>query len=240
MTQAIQAAASALQAEQVRFDVSANNTANVNTAGFRSSRVSTTSQAGLGGVTVSGTSLSTQQGPLARTFNPTDLAISGSGYFRIQGENGDVSFTRNGSFSVDSNGFLRSGGGYLLGDAGPLRVASNFTNITVSPGGTVSYTDGGGIPNVAGTISLGQFSNDSGLAPIGGGFAATAASGAAQLSAPGQNGAGTITSGAVEMSNTDFVSEAVTSLLAQRSFEANTSTIRASDEMLKTITGMKK
>jgi len=117
---------SGLRIHQTKMDVIANNISNVNTIGFKSSRVTfaeifaqTTSgaskpneetgrggtnpmQIGLG-ATVASIDLSTTQGAAQRTDNPYDLMIQGSGFF-IVGDNSGTYFTRAGAFNLDVEG----------------------------------------------------------------------------------------------------------------------------------------
>ena len=238
MISAISSAASALDVESFRTDVTANNVANINTAGFKRSSVSTSATSS-GGVQVSATAIDFSQGALAQTGNPNNLSVLGPGFFQIQGSDGTIQYARNVSLSVDSVGYLRSGSGYVLGSGGPIRVPANYQSLDVSSNGTVSYTtsSGGGL---AGSINLAFFTNASGLtANDNSTYSATEASGAAQVAVPGQNGLGTIAAGAVEMSNTDFTTEIVNSILSQRASEANVKTIQTADQMLRTLIGMK-
>ncbi len=132
---------SALRAHQTRMDVIGDNIANVNTVGFKSSRVTfasvfasvikaasapdTTSgrggfnpmQIGLG-VNVASTDLNMARGSLQRTDNLTDLAIEGDGFFVVGGDGKAPRFTRAGNFSLNKEGYLITANGlYVLGYA---------------------------------------------------------------------------------------------------------------------------
>ena len=112
---------SGLSASSRNLDVISNNIANVSTAGFKSSRAQFVDvyataifgandlQAGLGAQTVS-VSQQFTQGGLSVTNSPLDVAISGNGFFRLDGESG-VTYTRNGQFSLDKDGYLVTGTG---------------------------------------------------------------------------------------------------------------------------------
>lgn len=125
---------SGLKAHQTKMDVVGNNVANVNTIGYKSSRVTfeevfsqtlkgasaPDSGAGRGGVNpmqvglgigVSGIDTITTRGSLERTDNPTDLSIEGEGYFIVNGGGGAYKFTRAGNFGIDKLGNLVSGSG---------------------------------------------------------------------------------------------------------------------------------
>jgi len=138
MLQAMFNGVAAIEAHQEKMDVIGNNIANVNTTAYKAGRVTfedqlsqtlvgaskgdgkniggtNAQQVGLG-VQVASISTLMQQGGLESTSRPTDLAIQGNGFFML-GQGNDVQYTRDGSFSVDSNGNLvnSSTGQYVLG-----------------------------------------------------------------------------------------------------------------------------
>ncbi|MFN8611110.1 MAG: flagellar hook protein FlgE [Vulcanimicrobiota bacterium] len=133
-TIAMNSAITGLNGFQKMLDVVANNIANVNTAGYKHSKVNfqelyaqtlrpatganpTTGgtnaiQVGLGSNIASIDSVLTQ-GVLELTDNPTDLAISGEGYFVVS--TGTINtYTRNGHFTVDATGGIVDAGGRPL------------------------------------------------------------------------------------------------------------------------------
>lgn len=131
-------AASGVLMNQRALNVSANNIANVKTSGYRAKRlVKTTFDQELvrqmggnvtqmgGGSTISvleGEMTSHKQGPVVDTGKTFDLAISGDGFFVIQGED-NVYLTRNGHFTKDEEGYLiLPGVGQVMGDGGPIMV----------------------------------------------------------------------------------------------------------------------
>lgn len=137
MLQALYSGVSAIDAQQTNIDVIGNNIANVNTTAYKAGQVTFEDQlsqtiqgasaptANVGGVNpqqvglgVKVASISTQmaQGGLQSTTNPTNMAIQGNGFFMLGSASG-VSYTRDGSFSLDSNGSLvnSSDGSYVLG-----------------------------------------------------------------------------------------------------------------------------
>lgn len=107
---------SGLSAASTNLDVIGNNIANVNTAGFKQSRAQFTdilsnsingagvSQVGIG-AKVATIGQSFNQGNISMTNNPLDIAIDGQGFFRMS-DNGAVSYSRNGQFQLDAQGFL--------------------------------------------------------------------------------------------------------------------------------------
>ena len=135
MTQTLMTGATGLLAHQRQLDVVANNIANINTTGYKSQRVlfedlmytlqrsaqGSTNQF-LGGINpqqvgngvgVSQISKNFTQGVLANTGQAFDFAIQGDGFFVVNGD--QQTFTRDGAFAVDGNGFLvdPANGGYV-------------------------------------------------------------------------------------------------------------------------------
>lgn len=107
---------SGLKAASTNLDVVGNNIANVNVVGFKQSQaqfsdVFANSLGGAGSSQVGiGTQVSTiaqqfSQGNISNSDNPLDIAIVGGGFFRMS-DNGAISYSRNGQFHLDSNGFL--------------------------------------------------------------------------------------------------------------------------------------
>jgi len=122
MLRALHTAATGMEAQQRKIDTTANNIANVNTTGFKSSRAEfqelLTQQirpAGQGGgpvgvdvglgVKTAATSRSFTQGALEATENPLDVAIEGAGFFQVQSPQGDQLFSRAGNFKVNGEGW---------------------------------------------------------------------------------------------------------------------------------------
>lgn len=110
-----------IRSHQVRMDVIGNNIANVNTTGFKGSRVTfqdvfsqtmsagsastTPQQVGLG-VAVASTDLNNSPGSFQLTGREMDLAIEGNGLFILKGGDGQRVYTRVGNFDWDAEGFL--------------------------------------------------------------------------------------------------------------------------------------
>jgi flagellar hook protein FlgE len=128
------------------LDAIGNNIANASTVGFKSARaefadVFANSLAGGGGVQIGiGAKVAAvrqqfTQGNIATSSNPLDLAINGNGFFRLS-TNGAVSYSRNGQFSLDDNGYLvATNGARLTGypaDANGQIVAATPIDLQVS------------------------------------------------------------------------------------------------------------
>jgi flagellar basal-body rod protein FlgF len=163
------AAASGLQARMDSLDLLANNLANTSTSGFKADREfysSYFSPEATGLDPTVGDSPVVEkrwtdfaQGPLLSTGNPTDLALSGSGFFAVNGPNGPL-YTRNGSFQISSQGRLVSAEGYpvrLIGGQ-PLQVQPGGAPLQVSADGQVAQN---GVP--LGQLQLVNFKTPSQL-----------------------------------------------------------------------------
>ena len=115
---------SGLNAAAKSLDVIGNNVSNANTVGFKQSQAqfadvyanaqggSTGASTGIG-VKVSAVAQRFGQGGVTSTGNPLDMAISGQGFFQLT-NNGAVSYSRNGQFQLDQNGFIVNAQGRML------------------------------------------------------------------------------------------------------------------------------
>lgn len=151
------AAASGMQARLDALDMLANNLANTGSSGFKADRefYRTFLSPRLAGETdpIVGETPVTErhwtdfsQGSITPTGNPTDLALSGNGFFAVNGTNG-VLYTRNGSFHLDSKGLLTTSEGYAVRLSGGGTLTAQGTEpLVVGKDGTVSQ----------GTAVLGQ------------------------------------------------------------------------------------
>lgn len=150
-----------IRSHQVRMDVIGNNIANVNTVGFKGSRVSFTDvfnqtlssgsqytnpqQVGLG-VGVGSTDLITDDGSFQMTGRALDLAIQGAGLFVLKGGDGGVLYTRAGSLDWNNDG-------YLFSPANGMRVQGWMADAT----GKIGRTDSGTLTDIRmirGDVSL--------------------------------------------------------------------------------------
>jgi len=116
---------SGLNASSRHLDTIGNNVANASTVGFKQSQAQfadmfAVSLSGTGAVQIgTGTKVAAvaqqfTQGNISNTNNPLDTAISGQGFFRVTDAGGAVSYTRNGQFQVDKNGFLVNNQGHTV------------------------------------------------------------------------------------------------------------------------------
>jgi len=255
---ALSIAATGMNAQQLNTEVIANNIANINTTGFKRSRAEFTdllyqverasgspgsgsqnvvpegTQVGLGVRPVSVRNLHTQ-GALTSTGNKLDVALNGNGFFQIATANGDVFYSRTGSFSKSATGQLVTADGNIVQPN--ITIPANATDIQINEAGSVSVRiPGDAAPQIVGQLSLANFANEAGLAPIGGNlFRQTNASGAPVVGVPGDPGFGVVHQGYLEHSNVDPVKEITDLISAQRAYEMNSKIIQAVDEMYATI-----
>lgn len=260
MQRALFTAATGMMAQQLNIDVISNNLANINTTGYKKSRADfedllyqvskapgTEAAAGVEtpngiqvGLGVRPAAIQKQftQGIFKLTENPLDLVIEGKGFFQVTSPAGDIHYTRDGSFRMDSSGQVVTADGYLMEPA--ITIPSDTTEISVGIDGTVSVLQGGSTtPTTVGQIQLAQFPNEGGLLATGKNqFRETTASGSPTVGTAGENGLGTINSGYLEGSNVSTVDEMVNMIIAQRAFEANSKAISASNQMLQMVNNL--
>jgi len=259
----LHSAATGLSALNTQLDVIANNLANINTEGFKSSRVNfqdllyqekalpgtenangdqrpTGLYIGLG-VKVSGTEVQFTQGSPIQTGNPLHLYIENQGFFQVQvedskGANG-IAYTRAGNFTKNSEGEL-----VLASDQGrrlqpTIQIPDDALGVQIGEDGQVYVLQPGEAEaQQVGQIELSVFVNPAGLKQIGENlYVETGASGPPQTGTPGDSNFGTIRSGMLEGSNVDPTKELIDLIRTQRAFEMNSNVIRAADETLRAV-----
>ncbi|HOZ46171.1 MAG TPA: flagellar basal-body rod protein FlgG [Candidatus Hydrogenedentes bacterium] len=255
MIRALFTASTGMIAQQMNVDTIANNLANVNTTGFKKSRVNfqdlmyetikpagtettagTTIPEGIQighGVRPSAIAKLFTQGNFIQTGNPYDLVIEGDGFFQVELPDGTIAYTRDGSFKVNQDGIVMTADGYPLSPT--VTVPTDAEQVTVGSDGTISATvPGNATPQAIATLQLVRFSNPAGLDSRMGRnlLLESEASGTPTTSEPGLDGVGLIEQGFVENSNVQVVEEILHLIIAQRAYEANSKIIQASDEML--------
>lgn len=254
MIRAMFSAATGMIAQQTNIDTIANNMANVNTTGFKKSRVNfqdllyETVKAP-GGRTASGTTIPEgiqighgvrpssvsklfTPGSLIQTGNELDVAVEGEGFFQIDLPDGPA-YTRDGSFRRSEDGRLVTVDGYEL--SGGITIPNDARSVSIAADGTVSaFILGQSESSEIGRLELVRFSNPAGMdASLGRNLLLeTDSSGAPLTGDPGQDGLGTIAQGFLENSNVQTVEEIIGMIIAQRAYEANSKVIQTSDEML--------
>ncbi|QPC85388.1 flagellar basal-body rod protein FlgG [Mesorhizobium sp. NBSH29] len=255
---ALAIAATGMNAQQTNLEVIANNIANINTTGFKRARAEFTdllyqterlqgvpnranqaivpegASVGLG-VKTSAIRNVHMQGSLTSTGNKFDLALTGTGWFQIEGADGETLYSRAGAFNTNATGQLVTIDGQSVVPA--INVPAEATEVIVNKSGQVfARIDGQADLQDLGQLTLASFANEAGLAPLGDNlFKETAASGPANVGVPGDPGFATIQQGYLENSNVDPVKEITELISAQRAYEMNSKVIQAADEMAATV-----
>ncbi len=274
MVRSLWSAATGMIAQQNNVDTIANNLANVNTTGYKmevnefksllyqtiQTRTTTAngvnkpigSQVGLG---VRNSSITSEfgQGSLLESENPTAVALSntsGTGFFGIQGEDGNTYYTRNGDFvfALEGNGNLSlttsSGLRVLNSNGAPITVTGDHIadKIVIERGGGLMYPDGdGNLQPLNVNIGVWQFQNPKGLDKIGESlYSVTASSGVAMNEATNNNlTKSDIVQGYLEGSNVQIAEEMVNLIIAQRAYESNSKVITTTDDMMQLANQLK-
>lgn len=263
---------SALDQFQQDLDVIGNNIANVDTVGFKSANVefadalsqtigsnsAGVEQIGTGVVTSSITDAFTQ-GTTTSTGVPSNLAINGNGFFLVKDPtSGEEYVTRDGDFTVNSNGNLVTSNGMIVqgytnppattvgniqisGANAPTPDTSPVQSYTINSDGTISVLLDDGTQFTGGQILLQNFTAPTQLTSVGNNLY-TGMANAGPLAAPvapASNGMGNLVAGSLEMSNVDLAAQLTDMITAQRGFEANAQTVTTSNEILQDLVNLK-
>ena len=254
------------------LSVVSNNISNANSTGFKKSLVSFSdlgdhytseavkrTQVGQGTI-INSTRNSDAQGAILDTQNKTDLALIGNGYFSLSNPNDEgITFTRNGNFHLDSDGFMRTADNCFLLGAPPidgeftnidaelenlspvqiplLRDGASMTNLKILEDGKIGAEYGTAETFPISTLALGIFSNPSGLVEKGNGrFSQSTSSGLLSLGAPNDLGFATVQAGGLERSNVDITDELTNMIKAQQQFNGSARLMQTNSEMVERLT----
>lgn len=254
------------------LSVISNNVSNANSNGFKKSLVSfadfagglfpasvQSSSNGLGS-RVEETRVSDAQGAILSTENKTDMALIGNGYFALQNLNDNtVSFTRNGAFGLDEQGFLTTADNHrVLGtpifenDFGqtpdniealqPIQIPSIrddlvMSELEIAEDGRISARYGEQDPVPISSLTIGIFSNPIGLKELGNArFSATERSGLLTLGAPMDSGFADLQVGGLEISNVNITDELTAMIKAQQQFNGSARLMQANSDMVEKLT----
>lgn len=252
---ALQIAATGMSAQQLRVEVISNNLANMSTTGYNPRRAEFSDlfyqqmtrpgtiaasdgtaipagvQIGLG-VRPAAVSVQLAQGALVNSGGDLDLAVDGFGYLEVTLPSGVSGYTRDGGLKRSADGLIVSSDGFPVVPG--ITIPEEARTLAINAEGEVyAYFTDQVQPQLIGQFTLVGFANEKGLEAMGSNlFLETAASGAAQVDVPGQNGLGTIRQGYLEESSVDAVREITELIKAQRGYEMNAKVITAADQML--------
>lgn len=270
MLRSMYAGVSGLRNFQTKLDVIGNNIANVNTVGFKASRVmfsdilsqtiggATTPeegvrggrnprQVGLGSTIASIDTIHTPGSPMTTGIGK-DLSIDGNGFFVVMDQNGSTFLTRAGNFMLDAANQLVTPQGYfvLSIDGDPVVLDENAESYSVSANGQIIQVVNGEEVADGPQIGIAIVRNPEGLKKVGGSMyqltpnADPAEDATELLGIPGEEGRGETISGQLEMSNVDLSAEFTEMIVAQRGFQANSRIITTSDEILQELVNLKR
>jgi len=259
---ALYIASTGMLAQERNVEVTSNNIANMRTTGFKKSRAefqdllyqdlrrtgSTTSAAGTtvpvgvqigSGTRLAATARVMSQGSVENTGKELDVAIRGEGFFQIQLPDGRTGYTRDGSFEINNVGQMVTIDGYSVMPG--ITFPDDTRSITINREGEVQVSTGNSTDiQTLGQLNLVRFVNKAGLDAIGDNlYLETGASGAAQVSTPGDAGYGTLLQNHLEMANVNSVAEISDLIAAQRAYEMNSRVIKAADEMLSATSNLR-
>lgn len=254
MIRALSTATTGMQAQEQRLDQIAQDMANMNTTAYKRGRTDFQdlmyqtikdpggapgqNQAPVGVQVGSGSRVAAQyavheQGPTKMTNGMLDLAINGDGFFSVQLPNGNVAYTRDGSFKVDAQGRVVTSGGYPIVPA--LQVPPGTTGVQISTTGEVSAVNAQNQAQEIGRIQLVNFINPGAMKRIGENLSVpTTAAGPPAQGIPGEGGIGTLQQGALEASNVKPTEAVMDMITTQRAYESNARIMTVGDQMWST------
>ncbi len=168
------ALAGAISRQQAIANIS-NNLANVNTSGYKKSRVSfesilrgqqqTNDAGGMNYNRINKNFTNFAEGAFRQTDDPLDVAISGNGFFKIQGPQSPL-YTRRGDFAVDQDGILRTSSGRAILDESNREITIPNTNrdkVAIGDDGSVYTMGENGARLLVGKIAVVAFEDESQL-----------------------------------------------------------------------------
>ncbi len=205
--------------QEKRLDVISNNLANAATPGYKRD------SAHFKDFMFQSTYSRLDQGKVAQTGNPLDIALNGNGYLRVQTDEGTL-FTRAGNLRLNRDNVLVTQEGWpVLGKSGPMTLETG--DIRVEQGGQVF--DGN---NEVDTLDIVQFPTDTHLEKSRNGYFKPTQTNVAPLPAEQC----TVQQGALEEPNFDIVQEMTQLVETTRIFEAYQKTLRMHEEQDANIT----
>lgn len=234
--------------QQYRLDTITNNLANAATTGYKREGATSRAFDDVLGVKIKDSSVSYviqeignmnlgvkigenytdyKQGSFKETGNTFDLALAGNGFFAISftNKNGEemTKYTRDGSFTTDVDGVLRTkDGDYVLNDGGgQITIPTDAADVVIDEMGNI-YADG----DLVDTLGITDFENYDYLEKYGENMY-TPVEGAEEIETTAA-----VRQGYLEMSNINAVSEMVEMIAITRAYEANQKAVQTADSMI--------
>lgn len=251
----LESAANGMQALINQNDSTANNVANVNTIGYKKQSLvfqniydanvveknpETGEKSSVGelsiGSKVQKLTYDFSQGSLDRTGNTFDLAIQGDGFFKIQSDAGETSYTRNGSFTMNNKGFLvTKDGDYVLDDRNKkIKINTNdvvmrsLNDIIINEDGQIALCNDAGNTMMQ-KVGVYDFANKEDMACIGGSKFKPTAENTSREVKPTKF---SIQQGSLEMSNANTVNEMMRTISTSRNYEALSKMVKMGGDTL--------
>jgi flagellar hook protein FlgE len=246
--------------------VVSDNIANSNTTGFKSNTVDfgdlvaglmttdsvNTTTEGVGSQII-GTTSDFTNGNEIQTSVWSNLMIEGNGFFCVQNSAAENFYTRDGSFEVDSKGFLTDmQGNYVLGypisstgavstTAGQIQTwntatTAPYASYNIDQFGVLTGTDTSGNVTKIAQLEVDTFNNPNGLIRDGANkYTPGTSAGSPITGTAGTGQAGKIISGALEGSNVDLTEQMVDLITYQADYQANSKSISTGSTLLQTV-----
>lgn len=245
MLRGLYTAASGMLSATVGTDTLAHNLANVNTVGFKGSKLNYqsfpemlitrmgkqgTESIGslMTGNQVKGTFINYAPGAMRATGNTFDLALEGDGFFTVKTDKDETYYTRAGNFTMNEEGYLTTmNGDYVQGEAGNIQVNSNQGKVSINRQGEVFIGQ-----NRVDKLKIGRFENNQMLEKVGDTFYKETPVSKPLTPQPGDKRGYSIHQGTLEESNVNAVSELVNNIQGLRLYEALQKNIHIHNETL--------
>ena len=251
VTSAMFSGISGLLANAEGINVIGNNLSNVNTVGFKGSRmlfsdmlstdIGNNSQVGHG-TQIQKVDNDFGQGAFESTTSASDVALQGPGFFRVQSPATSTNYlTRAGSFRLDSSGNLVNPDGYYVLDSTGTKIT--LTNpakiVSIDNTGLITYQNTAGASVTGPKLDVVTVTNPSGLQKAGGTLFSENSAAGTVTNAAADGTTNKVFSNSLEQSNVDMATQFVKMILTQRAYSANSKTITTADQMTQEVLNLK-
>lgn len=260
MVKALNIAATGMASQEAHINSISQNISNVNTTAYKSQRAefedlvyqhtrlpgtrsSSESSYTIGmqvgsGSRAVGIKADFKMGDPKVTRRPYDIMIMGDGFFAVT-KNGETFYTRDGSFTVDPQGILKTRHGYVLFPG--ITLPPNTKSLNIAEDGSVqAYLSDQVAPIELGQIPVFTFINPQGLVNIGSNLLKeSTASGTAFQKIAGTDNSGPLAQGTIESSNVNVMNEMTEMIKAQRGYEMNARVMSVADQLLQTVSNIR-